>query len=161
MNTKNCRHCGIVFKLTEVTYRGGKVGKHNRQVYCSTTCARAALYANNALDPAWRLNKLCHMAKHRAKEKDVPFNISAEYLNNLWEIQEGRCAVSGRAFVLEAGSGRVHPDTVSVDRIVPELGYVTGNVRLVTYHVNVCLSEFGYSALVELLKNIQKKGHAT
>lgn len=145
-----CKNCGSSFKLSIM--RGD--AEHHSQVYCSESCQRKATYKRNALDYEWRLGKLVAMAKNRAKAKDLPFNITKNYMVKLWKEQDGKCAFSGKELVLEAGEGRVNPDAPSIDRILPELGYVKGNVRLVTYHVNVCLSEFGDKALVELAKTI-------
>jgi hypothetical protein len=106
------------------------------------------------LDYKWRMGKLLAAAKYRAKKKDLPIDINKSHLVRLWEKQDGKCAFSGRPLVLQSGAGRVHPDSPSLDRIVPELGYIKGNVRIVTYHVNVCLSEFGDEALLELARTL-------
>ena len=34
------------------------------------------------------------------------------------------------------GAGRNNPDNPSLDRVVPELGYVRGNVRVISYWAN-------------------------
>lgn len=60
--------------------------------------------------------------------------------------------------------GQVNPNAPSVDRIVPSLGYVQGNVRLITYHVNVALAEFGLGSLIKLSEDVidfNKDTHGT
>lgn len=40
----------------------------------------------------------------------------------------------------------------SIDRIIPHIGYIKGNVRLITYHMNISLSDFGekeFNVLIE------------
>jgi hypothetical protein len=98
------------------------------------------------------------MAKYRAEQKAIPFNISHEYLIGLWEGSEGKCKISNRSFDLTptAKFGQVNMNAPSIDRIIPKLGYVQGNVRLVTYHVNVALSEFGIESLKVLCNDIIK-----
>lgn len=110
-------------------------------------------YEANMLKPSWRLNKLLAMAKNRAKTKELPFNITLEYLEELWEEGNGYCALSGIPIELgRAEFGKVHPYAPSIDREVPSLGYVKGNVRIVCYQMNVALSEFGLSQFEELVQ---------
>lgn len=108
------------------------------------------------LDYKWRLRKLTAMARNRAKVKNLDFNIDEGYLISLWDSSFGNCAVSRRSFDLKpfGKKGQVNPNAPSVDRIVPELGYTKGNIRLVTYHVNVALSEFGLDELIKLAKDV-------
>lgn len=49
---------------------------------------------------------------------------------------------------------KIHPDSPSLDKVVPELGYTKGNVRFVTYHVNVCLLDMGEDILRDLCEDI-------
>ncbi len=110
-------------------------------------------YEANMLKPSWRLNKLLAMAKNRAKTKELPFNITLEYLEELWEEGSGHCALSGIPIELGRSEfGKVHPYAPSIDREVPSLGYVKGNVRIVCYQMNVALSEFGLSQFEELVQ---------
>lgn len=92
-----------------------------------------------------RLVKLCAAAKNRSKAANLIFDIDSNYLTKLWEQQNGRCALTGIEFDLTPPSKgqTVKPSAPSIDRIVPSAGYTKGNVRLVIYHMNVALSEYG------------------
>ncbi len=98
------------------------------------------------------------MAKHRAANKNLPFDIDGDHLVALWEESDGCCALTGRTFDLASWGlkGQVNPDAPSVDRIVPSLGYVRGNVRLITYHMNISLSDFGTEIFEQLLKSYRE-----
>jgi len=103
-----------------------------------------------------RVSKLLWMAKNRAKTKNLEFDLTVDYLLELWENQAGVCVISGRAFQLGMVSKhrQVNPDAPSIDRIIPERGYTKGNVRFLTYHTNVCVNEYGDEVLVKLLEDI-------
>lgn len=98
------------------------------------------------------------MAKNRAKTSRVDFNLTTEFLINLWEEQEGRCAISGRKFDLARPreNETVRANAPSLDRIEPSKGYTKGNVRLVCYQVNTALNEYGREALLSLCNDIVK-----
>ncbi len=112
-------------------------------------------------DPRWRLSKLLAATRNRSKTKILSNDLDLDFLTELWAKNEGRCVLTGKLFNLSAwGSGRVHPDTPSIDRIIPSLGYVKGNVRLITYHMNMALSEFGTDRFEELAKAYLNNGAA-
>lgn len=64
----------------------------------------------------------------KARKKGLPFNIDANDL-----VVPSVCPVLGTPFVF----GKVaHPQCPSVDRIIPELGYVKGNVAVISLRAN-------------------------
>lgn len=131
------------------------IGARRTAFYCSSKCLSQADYKKNMLNYKWRLTKLLAMAKNRAKEKQVPFNLDAEFLINLWEETNGTCPISGRSFDLnQDASYTVNMNAPSIDRIVPSLGYVKGNVRIVIYMVNVAMSEYGSEHFMKLIDDI-------
>ena len=71
-------------------------------------------------------------AKNRAKKKGLPFNISLEYLRT---IVPDVCPIFGTAFKW-MGNGKIVPESPSLDRIVPSLGYIEGNVAIISSRAN-------------------------
>jgi len=142
-----CNNCNVEFEPT-----------CNAQKVCSPCATLKHSWTTWSLDYTRRLKRLSHMAKNRAANKNLPFDIDGEYLIKLWHESEGCCALTGRVFDLNSWGtkGQVNPDAPSVDRIVPSLGYVRGNVRLITYHMNISLSDFGTEIFEQLLKSYRE-----
>jgi len=69
--------------------------------------------------------------KARSKQRGIPFDLTAEYLEDLWT---GTCPIFETELRLPyAKEGKSHPDPTdmhqpSLDRISPSKGYVPGNV---------------------------------
>lgn len=75
--------------------------------------------------------EMLRAARDRAKRKGLPFAIA---LSDIGMPADGRCPMIG--IPLSQGVGKQHDGSPSLDRIVPELGYVPGNVRVVSYLAN-------------------------
>ncbi len=129
----------------ETSFHKGKYKK-----FCSLPCQVSYHHRRERLkeqsDYRYRLRKNLHAAKTRASSRNLPFDLDIEYLVKLWEDNEGCCVLTGIPFDLRSNrivTNQINPNTVSLDRIHPKLGYVKGNVRLITYHMNVALADFG------------------
>lgn len=141
---KSCVTCGTIFMPTNV--------KH---YWCSVKCRKDEEYKNHMLDYKWRTKKLLAMAKNRAKTQEIPFDLDHEYLLDLWEYQKGRCAISNQLLDLSAPTiYSCNPDAPSLDKIIPRLGYIKGNVRFVCYQVNMALNEYGEEQLIKMCKRV-------
>ena len=69
--------------------------------------------------------------------RNIPWNITAEDLIELWEKQGGKCALSGAYLTHHRdGSGKKEYNA-SIDRIRPDLDYTPENIQLVCYRVNL------------------------
>jgi hypothetical protein len=81
-------------------------------------------------DRAWNaanpIKVAMQSAKQRAKRFGVSFDPAIE--QELGEYPD-RCPVCHVEMVSHIGEGRMQSDSPSVDRILPELGYVPGNVQ--------------------------------
>lgn len=83
-------------------------------------------------------------ARVRARRKNVPFDLDLDFLLALAEEQDFRCKLTGINFFARNNiKARIDPYTPSIDRIVPALGYVKGNVRIVIFAVNAMLLDWG------------------
>lgn len=73
--------------------------------------------------------KLFHAAKRRSKLYDIPFKIE---LNDI--IVPTHCPVLGIPLIM--GNKHAHDNSPSLDRIIPELGYIKGNIVVVSHKAN-------------------------
>lgn len=75
-------------------------------------------------------------ARYRAKRDNVTYNLTKEYLLS---ITPDQCPIFHTPFIWGAsgmGVGKTKQDAPTLDRIVPELGYVEGNVAFISYRAN-------------------------
>ncbi len=98
-------------------------------------------------------------AQQRSKVRGWPCTIDGYFIDQLMVDQDWRCAVSG--VLLEPppgiGKGKRSAFAPSIDRIVPSLGYVPGNVRVVAWIVNAAMNEWGQEALMQLIDAMKRK----
>ena len=81
--------------------------------------------------------------KQRVKRYEIEFDerVDLDFLYNLFEEQQGLCALSGLPMTwmhegLSSNHGSRRGTNVSIDRITPDKGYVPDNLRLVCDRVN-------------------------
>jgi len=86
-----------------------------------------------------RQNRMLQGAKHRARRKGVTFTLTIEDIRREWS---DICPVLN--VPMETGTNTVH----SLDRINPALGYVPGNVRVISFRANTIKSD---ATLAEVL----------
>lgn len=88
----------------------------------------------------WRKNpdvwatRAVRNARQRARQRELPFNISASDL----ELPPV-CPVLGTEWTF--GTGYTDPRIPTLDRVKPELGYVVGNVRVISLRANSLRSD--------------------
>lgn len=95
---------------------------------CNAAMERKRLEAS----PQTLLKTKWNASRKRAAKKKVPFTITYEDVCALWNCQQGRCHYTQK----EMTSVRNQGNTVSLDRVVPNAGYVPGNVVLCCSTVN-------------------------
>lgn len=69
---------------------------------------------------------------NNAKNRDLEFNITPEYIWNLWLEQNGKCKLTG----VELNLKSIYEVTASLDRIDSKYGYIIGNVQWVHKIIN-------------------------
>lgn len=76
-------------------------------------------------------------ARDRAARKGVPFTLSVEDVRAVWPA-DGRCPALG--IPLARGTGRVRPGSPTLDRLIPDWGYASGNVAVISHAANLAKS---------------------
>jgi hypothetical protein len=109
----------------------------------------------------FRARHLIREASIRARNKGIPFSVSEQEINKLQcAIDIGKCEISG--YPLYLGTGKTRANNASLDRIIPDLGYVDGNLRIICYALNMGICNWGEDVLSEIVEMwmINKSGLA-
>jgi len=117
-------------------------------------CESSLMKIKNSKKP---IPQMLSNAKIRAKEKSVDFNLTFEYLKKIFP-QDNKCPVIGVNFQfgyknLDKKNTDFAP---SLDRIIPEKGYVEGNVIVVCNIVNRVKSDSTVKILEKVFKFYKK-----
>lgn len=99
-----------------------------------------------------------YSAKRRAKVNGVRFKITEDYLEEIFP-RDNLCPVFGVAFE-RGGQGSERDNSPSLDRIIPELGYVEGNVVWISNRANTLKRDASWEELQKIaswLKSIVPK----
>ena len=128
--SKTCGCCGETKSVSEF-YRDRSRTDGLQYVCKACDNARTAQYRKD--------NPFKHSAsfiKTRARKKDLPYDLDAEYLESIWT---STCPVFKTKLhkPFNSGSMNVFSKSVSsLDRIIPEKGYVRGNVEWISNYAN-------------------------
>ncbi len=86
-----------------------------------------------------------------AKVRNLLFNITPEYLNDIFVRQNGRCALSGLQLDILGTRRNKHTQyTASLDRIDSSVGYIEGNVQWVHKDINMMKQSFSQESFIQL-----------
>ncbi len=80
-----------------------------------------------------RVAQMRYEAKRRAKASGVPFSLQKGDVEAVWPA-DNLCPILGIELCFGTESG--HDNSPSLDRLVPELGYVPGNVTVMSARAN-------------------------
>ena len=97
----------------------------------------------------YRLNnpekQMLKHARERSKQKNLPFNIEEIDI-----IIPTICPVLGIPLKSGSGKGRMQPNSPSLDRIIPEKGYVRGNIVVMSSKANTMKSNATLEEIIKL-----------
>lgn len=145
---KKCAACAQFKNISE--YYVDKTKRDGLLTRCKDCATKPDLRRLNHLKKPW-LQKFSNM-RSRAKKLKLPFNLTKEFIQKLFEESDGICPVL-KVPMKMGGNLQYVP---SLDRIKPELGYVIGNVRLISYRANSLKQDATIEELTLVLKDLEK-----
>jgi hypothetical protein len=151
-----CNRCGTSFlKPRKEHSRRLKAGA--TKFYCSRSCNTIVnnskpgrhrdvtrLKADNRRDEFTPFRWFLARARARQADKGLT-DLDVECLKALWDLQEGRCPLTGWAMSLPMGTSGFEsraPQNASLDRIDNSKGYLRGNVRYIAFMANLARADF-------------------
>ena len=128
-NRKTCKQCNYEYAKN---YFSSETGKEYRRI--------------------WQENKrrqqptvgMLTAARARAKTQNVPFNITIEDI-----VVPEYCPVLG--IKLEFNVNLSKDNSPTLDKIIPELGYIKGNIAVISKRANTIKSNASYEEIQKLL----------
>lgn len=178
VETKKCNSCGLIKDLKDFYLKRGIIPtseckecikkkraeyvKNNYEKVLITNRKRyhrlkennqwngAKRYRENAFKDGLNgfLQTICRSCLRR-RDGDITW----KYLRELWDKQNGICALSGEKMTYFSGIGKIYTN-VSVDRIDSHKGYFKDNVRLLCTGVNVMKLAMSDEEFINLIKKI-------
>lgn len=121
IDRKRCGCCGHILPVSEFHRRDA--------VYLASYCKPCGAASTRRYRSRSAEKRLYLSCKARAKRLGLPFEITREDI-----IIPPRCPALGIPLIETTGARTAH--TPSVDRLTPGLGYVPGNVRVVSWRAN-------------------------
>jgi hypothetical protein len=133
VGSKRCFKCGETKPVSE--FRRNKSKKDGFSSDCKE-CHAAYCKSYGMGRPFYAL---LNTARKRAKDRDLPFSITEEYLESIWT---GVCPVfQVRLDLPSHGGNALSPTKPSLDRLVPDKGYIPGNVIWISFRANTIKSD--------------------
>jgi len=77
--------------------------------------------------------------KQRAEKHDIQFDLTLEHLIDQFNDQGGRCFYTNKELVFDL-QGESKFNSTSVDKIIPEDGYIDGNIVFCLFRINTIKS---------------------
>lgn len=151
MDTKPCTSCHQTLPIDQFEL---DLRNQTRTKVCSP-CRRSSGRRARSLTYGSYLSNLVSKSKHDSRRRGIAdFTITAKQLIDLWDRQEGRCAISG-VILTHHSDGSGHKDfNASIDRIDSQQGYNLNNVQLVAYRVNLLKQTLSTDMLYWWVKTI-------
>lgn len=150
--------------MTDCVKCGDEIkGRRHGAAYCSEQCRVRAAQVRHYLRHRARLaadrsrvnsnapKRILARAKSRAKIAGIGFNLTLE------DIQiPSTCPVLGIPISPNHGRKGYFPDSPSLDRIIPALGYTKGNVRVISHRANLLKSNATVEELKAVLSDLER-----
>jgi hypothetical protein len=148
-----CTSCNKVKLLSQFeTFKEGQVRGICQQ------CVTLQRARKTSATPESYLRVLNVQLKSQRLKQDIQYDLTTEDLIDLWEMQGGKCALSGVLMTHQRdgtyGDRKKKEFNASIDRINPQGPYVRENVQLVAARVNTMKHTLGEDMFMWWVRNI-------
>jgi hypothetical protein len=103
-----------------------------------------------------KIQSMCRRARYRAKKKVLPFNLTVQDIADVWP-KDDYCPALRIPLRVRPGNKISTNNSPNLDRIIPRLGYVKGNVVVVSKLANGIMSSARPSEVIKVGKWFDEK----
>lgn len=117
-------------------FQHGRKGstREYRFSYCKD-CRNRQTYLNLNSNIESFLSDRYNRLRLRSIKYNIPFKITKERFIAIYHLQHGKCIYSGIDMVCRVGN-KVSKESFSVDKVIPTLGYIDGNIVFCCNRIN-------------------------
>ena len=103
-----------------------------------------------------KILSMCRRAKYRAEKKRLPFNLTGQDVADAWP-KDDYCPALRIPLKIRRGNKISTNNSPNLDRVIPRLGYVKGNVVVVSKLANGIMSSARPSEVIKVGKWFDEK----
>lgn len=155
-NLWTCSTCNVTLHLTKENFykrNDSETGFQNRCKKCLQKDPNRCNRLIKKNDLLYYIKDRFYGAKNRAINKNILFDLTLEYLEELWNNQNGICTLTGIKMTHTILEGKLNTNA-SIDKIDPLLGYIKGNIQFVCNRANMMKSDMSIKNLIYFCKLI-------
>lgn len=142
---KTCNTCRTYWREYYNTNRKECIERSKKQIKNNREKVNIQKRNHRRKNPVTDL--LCGV-RQRCKRDGIPYNITREDI-----VVPDYCPALG--IPLKTGDGHASHNSPSIDRLIPELGYVKGNVHVISHKANTMKSDATLDELRNLVKFLE------
>jgi len=149
LSKKLCPNCGIV-----------KIQKSSNFCKNCSSGQRLKGVQKKERDDKFYISEILRRVKLRCREKSkMSFNITIDYLIDLWYKQNKRCCYTNIELTLPLYNRNNNKiTTASLDRIDSSKGYIKGNVQFLSTAINYMKNDMSNEDTIKLINMIKNNG---
>jgi len=147
---RKCYKCKNIYPYTDEYFRSRSLCRVCGSIH------RKGRYQSlmNNLTLEQLLDLRCKQAYQRSCKKGWEFNLSPEYLANIYRKQSGLCFYSGIKMEISLKGYATNNYVLSIDRIDSSKGYITDNIVLCCDAVNTMKMQMESEEFIRLCRTI-------
>lgn len=176
-NLKTLIKDGTRFGRLSVVKLTNKRNNSGNRIYelkcdCGNICEKTTSDLKKSKDPIKHCSIGCPLIDRKNKKKKHGKSGTVEY--HMWKGSQNRAKANNIPFNLDhtdiivpeicpileipifKGTKKHTPNSPTLDRLIPELGYVKGNVRVISYKANIMKSDATIEEIKIFAKNVVK-----
>lgn len=154
-NLAQCSICNKISGLDNFGFVVKKTGSAFYMTYCNECKYKKRNNLLNADIEKFLSTRFTNI-KNASKHKNIIFSISKQDLIDQYNLQKGLCFYTNLPMTWVFGKGKQR-DALSIDKIIPEKGYVKGNVVLCLNRINMAKNDLSLEEIKEWMPKWYKK----
>lgn len=149
-----CSRCNEVKAINKFERIHVNSKYETRISYCSSCRVRQSKTRDKNIEVAMHIRY--HNIKSRAKRENIFFSLTKGHISDVYTNQQGKCFYTD--IPLNYNDDAVSVEFIlSVDKIIPSLGYIDGNIVLCTRRANTIKSNQSLSEMRKWMPNWYKR----